>query len=61
MRFLTLILLVSALATSGCFATKLVSVPMRIVGAVASVVPVVGNSAHDVIDEAAEVVDDLPF
>ena len=61
MRFLTLILLVSALATSGCFATKLVSVPMRIVGAVASVVPVVGNPTHDVIDEAAEVVDDLPF
>ena len=45
---------------SSCYATKLVTVPMRIVGAVASAVPVVGNTTHDVIDEAAEVIDDLP-
>ena len=61
MRFLTLMLLVSTLVTSGCYATKLVSVPMRVVGAVTSVVPVVGNTTHDVIDEAAEAVDDLPL
>jgi hypothetical protein len=45
----------------GCVLTKLVSVPMRIVGAVVSIVPVAGNTAHDAIDEAAEVVDDLPI
>lgn len=48
------------LAAPGCYATKLVSVPMRVVGAVASAVPVVGNTMHDRIDDAAEIVDDLP-
>ena len=49
------------LLCSGCFLTKLVSVPMRVGGAVISVVPVVGNTAHDSIDEAADVVDELPL
>ena len=55
-----LAVLLLAISTSGCYATKLVTVPMRLVGAVASAVPVVGNTAHNVIDEAAELVDDLP-
>ncbi len=50
--------LVCAVA-SGCYASKVVSVPMRVVGAVASAIPIVGNTAHDVIDQAAEVVDDI--
>ena len=49
-----------ALVLSGCYATKVVSVPMRVVGAVASAIPVVGNTTHDVIDEAADLVDDIP-
>ena len=47
--------------TSGCLFTKIVTVPMRLVGAVVSIIPVAGNTAHDVIDEAAETVDELPF
>ena len=47
--------------TSGCLLTKIVTVPMRLVGAVVSIVPVAGNTAHEVIDEAAETVDELPF
>ena len=46
---------------SGCLLTKIVTVPMRAVGAVVSIVPIAGNTAHDAIDEAAEVVDELPF
>lgn len=46
---------------SGCFLTKIVTVPMRLGGAVISIVPVVGNTAHDAIDGAAEVVDDIPI
>ena len=46
---------------SGCFLTKIVSVPMRLGGAVISIVPVVGNTANDAIDGAAEVVDDIPI
>ena len=36
-----------ALLLQGCVLTKLVSVPMRVTGAVLSIVPVVGNTAHD--------------
>jgi len=53
-------LLAALVSMSGCYATKLVSVPMRITGAVASVAPIVGNTAHAAIDEAAEAVDNLP-
>ena len=54
-------LLLGMLSTSGCFLTKVISVPMRVGGAVVSVVPLAGNSAHDAIDEAAEVVDKVPL
>ncbi|WP_339134789.1 MAG: DUF6726 family protein [Candidatus Electrothrix sp. GW3-4] len=46
---------------SGCFFTKVVTVPMRVGGAVISVVPVVGNTVHKAIDEAAEAVDEVPL
>ena len=46
---------------NGCFLTKVVTVPMRLGGAVISIVPVVGNTAHDAIDEAAEAVDEIPI
>ena len=47
------------LFSSGCFATKIVSVPLRVVGAATSVVPVVGNATHNVLDTAADAVDDV--
>ena len=46
---------------SGCVLTKIVTVPMRVAGAVISVIPVAGNTAHEAIDEAAEAVDELPL
>ena len=52
---------VLALLLQGCVLTKVVSVPMRLTGAVLSIIPVVGNTAHDGIDEAAEIVDDIPL
>lgn len=54
---------VAALATSlsGCFLTKVVTVPMRVVGAVVSIVPVAGNTANDVVQKAANTVDDIPL
>ena len=54
-------LLLLLLGLSGCFLTKVATVPMRVGGAVASVVPVVGNPIHDAIDTAADAVDTLPF
>src|SRR5215831_12525279 len=58
-RWLTLLLLVVGL--SGCFLTKVATVPMRVGGAVVSVVLVVGTPASEAIDKAADAVDTLPF
>jgi hypothetical protein len=49
------------ISMSGCLLTKIVTVPMRVAGAVVSIIPVAGNTAHEVIDEAAETVDEIPF
>ncbi len=46
---------------SGCFLTKIVTVPMRVVGAVVSIVPIAGNKVHDAIDSAADIVDEVPI
>ena len=62
MRFIkALCLLLATALLTGCVLTKLVSVPMRMVGAVVSIIPVAGNVAHDGIDEAADGVDKLPI
>lgn len=55
------VLLIGLLLLSGCVLTKVVTVPMRLGGAVISIIPLVGNTAHDSIDEAAEIVDDVPL
>lgn len=59
LRIAALLALLTA-GAAGCYATKIVSVPMRLSGAIASAVPFVGNGMHDAIDGAAEEVDDLP-
>lgn len=41
--------------------TKIVTVPMRVGGAVVSVVPVVGNPADEMIDSAADAIDKIPL
>lgn len=56
-----LLCLLILIQLSGCFLTKVVTVPMRVGGAVISIVPVVGNKAHDAIDEVADIVDDVPL
>ena len=62
MRFIRpLCLLLATVLLTGCVLTKLVSVPMRMVGAVVSIIHVAGNVAHDGIDEAADGVDNLPI
>ena len=58
-RVMILLMIMSIL--SGCVLTKIITVPMRLGGAVVSIVPVLGNSAHDSIDKAAEVVDKVPI
>lgn len=62
MKLLKIMILVAAVSIlSGCVLTKLVTVPMRLGGAVVSIVPVLGNPAHDSIDTAAAAVDKIPI
>ena len=46
---------------SGCVFTKVVTVPMRVTGAVVSVIPVVGDGVNNVLDISADVIDAIPI
>jgi len=56
-----LVLLVLAFQLTGCVFTKVVTVPMRMGGAIISSVPVIGNPADQVVDAGADVIDLIPF
>ena len=56
---ITLSLLVIFL--SGCVFTKIVTVPMRVTGAVVSVIPVVGDGIDSVLGTSADVIDAIPI
>jgi hypothetical protein len=56
-----LLLLLLALQLSSCFLTKIVTVPMRVSGAIISIVPVAGNTADGAIDKAADTIDEIPI
>ncbi len=58
-KFFVLLAVITLL--NGCVLTKLITVPMRVGAAVISIVPVLGNPAHDSIDTAAEAVDKVPI
>jgi hypothetical protein len=55
------LIMLMMLFLQGCVLTKAASTPMRIGGALISVVPGVGNSVHDAIDSAADAVDEVPL
>ena len=55
------IIVIVALFTSACVFTKVVTVPLRVSGALASAVPVVGNKIDEVIDASADTIDALPY
>ncbi|NOQ85813.1 MAG: hypothetical protein GQ554_02900 [Deltaproteobacteria bacterium] len=62
MKFIKLLLLLLlAVQLSGCVLTKVVTVPMRVGGALISIVPVVGNTADDAVDKAADTIDEIPI
>ena len=56
-----LLLTCSTVQLTGCLFTKIVTVPMRVGGAVISVIPVAGNCADKAIDEVADKIDDIPL
>ncbi len=55
------VLSLSMLLLSSCVLTKVVTVPMRVGGAVISVIPVVGEGIDEAIDETADVIDAIPI
>jgi hypothetical protein len=56
-----LVLAILTSVLSGCVMTKVVTVPMRMGGAVVSVVPVAGNLVDKGVDAAADAVDTIPL
>ena len=58
-RFITLALL--TVFISGSVFTKVVTVPMRVTGAVASVIPVVGDGVDNLLGVSADVIDAIPI
>jgi hypothetical protein len=54
-------LLFTLIILSGCVLTKIVTVPMRVGGAIISVIPVVGEGIDATIDETADVIDAIPI
>ncbi len=59
--FSMLLLLLICFLFNGCFLTKVVTIPMRVGGAIISVVPICGDTIDDAIDEAANMVDKVPL
>ena len=56
-----LVFVLISLYLSGCVLTKLVTVPMRVTGSVISVIPVVGDVIDEVLEQSADVIDDIPI
>ena len=60
MRKLLVLALIS-FYLSGCVLTKVVTVPMRVTGAVISVIPVVGDPIDEILGYSADVIDRIPI
>ena len=58
-RLIALSLLI--LFLSSCVFTKVVTVPMRVTGAVVSVIPIVGDGVNSVLGSSADVIDAIPI
>ena len=56
-----IILSLGILFLSGCIFTKVVTVPMRVTGAVISVIPVIGDGVDSVLGASADVIDAIPI
>ena len=56
-----LVFFLISLYLSGCVLTKVVTVPMRVTGAVISVIPVLGDGIDEVLGQTADVIDAIPI
>jgi len=56
-----LVFVLISLYLSGCVLTKVVTVPIRVTGAVISVIPVIGDPIDDILSYSADVIDRIPI
>ena len=56
-----LVFVLISLYLSGCVLTKVVTVPVRVMGSVISVIPVVGDGIDEVLDHSADIIDAIPI
>ena len=56
-----LVFVLISLYLSGCVLTKVVTVPIRVTGAVISVIPVIGDPIDDILGYSADVIDNIPI
>ena len=56
-----LVLVLISFYLSGCVLTKVLTVPMRVTGSVISVIPVVGDSIDEVLEQSADIIDAIPI
>ena len=56
-----LVFVLISLYLSGCVLTRVVTVPMRVMGSVISVIPVVGDGIDEVLDQSADIIDAIPI
>ena len=56
-----LVFVLISLYLSGCVLTKVVTVPIRVTGAVISVIPVIGDPIDDILGYSADVIDRIPI
>ena len=56
-----LVFVLISLYLSGCVLTKVVTVPIRVTGAVFSVITVIGDPIDDILGYSADVIDNIPI
>jgi hypothetical protein len=47
--------------SQGCVLSKVITVALRVIGVVISIVLVIGNQAHNTLDTMADAVDEMPL
>lgn len=57
----TALLILLSCSLSGCFLTKVVTVPLRVTGGIISVIPMAGNIIDEGLDSAADIIDEVPI
>ncbi len=53
--------LVIAVMTSGCVLTRIITMPMRVIGSVTTILPIPMDAVDEAIDEAADAIDEIPI